>query len=39
MDNALKRKRLLVLIVEDDRLLRMDAHDMIEEADFDVRCR
>lgn len=36
MDNALKAKRLLVLIVEDDRLLRMDAHDMIEEAGFDV---
>ena len=30
------KKRRLVLIVEDDRLLRMDALDMIEEAGFDV---
>jgi len=36
MNNNLETKRLLVLIVEDDRLLRMDAHDMIEEAGFDV---
>jgi CheY-like chemotaxis protein len=36
MDNSLKTKHLLVLIVEDDLLLRMDAHDMIEEAGFDV---
>ena len=30
------KKRLLVLIVEDDFLLRMDALDMIEQAGFDV---
>jgi two-component system, response regulator PdtaR len=36
VDNQFKPERLLVLIVEDDRLLRMDAHDMIEEAGFEV---
>ncbi len=36
MGYAAKARRLLILIVEDDRLLRMDALDMIEEAGFDV---
>ena len=36
MDTAAGGKRKLVLIVEDDALLRMDAMQMIEEAGFDV---
>ena len=36
MDAGTGEKRKLVLIVEDDALLRMDAVQMIEEAGFDV---
>ncbi len=36
MGTTFTAKRLLVLIVEDNLLLRMDAHDMIAEAGFDV---
>jgi two-component system, response regulator PdtaR len=36
MRAATGEKRKLVLIVEDDALLRMDAMQMIEEAGFDV---
>jgi CheY-like chemotaxis protein len=36
MGGAAKVNKLLVLIVEDDPLLRMDALDMIKEAGFDV---
>jgi two-component system, response regulator PdtaR len=36
MGYVAEANKLLVLIVEDDRLLRMDALDMIEEAGFDV---
>jgi two-component system, response regulator PdtaR len=36
MGAATSKKRKLVLIVEDDALLRMDAMQMIDEAGFDV---
>ena len=36
MGTIINEKRILVLVVEDDFLLRMDAVQMIEEAGFDV---
>jgi CheY-like chemotaxis protein len=36
MGISVEEKRVLVLVVEDDFLLRMDAVQMVEEAGFDV---
>jgi CheY-like chemotaxis protein len=36
MGSVITEKRILVLVVEDDFLLRMDAVQMIEEAGFDA---